>query len=340
MSVLTRLIESHWQQPRLWLTCLLYPLSRLFQVVAGLRTALYRSGCLKSVRLNVPVIVVGNLHAGGVGKTPVTAALAQSLRQQGIRVGIVSRGYGRESQETLLVDVRGDAADYGDEPLLLAQKTGVPLAVGRDRAAAAQLLLQHFPATQIILSDDGLQHYRLARDMEIVVFPAGDARRQRLDVLPNGPLREPLSRLRDADALIISNDEQHVTPTFRLPEKVCLYRSRLFQQDFYALNQPERTVAADFFAGKKVVALAAIARPQRFFNTLAQLNIHPTAHIALPDHAALSADDIPSDADIVLVTEKDAVKLARFALPQVWVLPVYAIITPDLSAEIISRYVR
>lgn len=333
MSNFAQLIEAHWQQPRRWLSAVLFPLSRLFALIATSRAWLYRKGIFKSEQLAVPVIVIGNLHAGGSGKTPVTAAIAQALGERGLQVGIISRGYGRSSSETLLVNTAGTATEYGDEPLLLARTTGVPVVVGADRVAAGRLLLEKFPATQIILSDDGLQHYRLARTMEIVVFPAADLTRKN-DVLPNGALREPLSRLQHADAVLLSNDDAHAILPAWFPQNLPVYRSHLDYADFYALNQPEQTVPASFFTDKKVAALAAIGRPQRFFNALQHMGLTLSATIILPDHAPLRPAQIPQEVDAVIVTEKDAVKLAAFALPQVWVLPVCAIIPPDLVSEI------
>ena len=189
---LQRIIERHWQQPNLLLTILLYGFSRLFQAAVSLRRRLYLSGCLKSEKLPLPVVVVGNLHSGGTGKTPVTAALVRELRRQGVAAGIVSRGYGRRSGDVHVLNDNSSAAEAGDEPLMLYRQTGAPVAVGTDRAAAARALIAAHPELTLLVCDDGLQHYRLARDLEIVVYPAADAGR-RPDLLPNGSLREPLS---------------------------------------------------------------------------------------------------------------------------------------------------
>ena len=326
------ILEQHWQRPKWWLTPLLWPLARLFQVLAALRRYAYARGWLQQQHLPCAVAVVGNIHAGGVGKTPITAALASGLRARGVAVGIVSRGYGRRSKEVLLLDQYSRAADVGDEPLMLWRQTGVPVAVGAQRFQAAQALLAAHPETQLILCDDGLQHYALARDWEIVVFPAADVAR-RLDLLPNGGLREPLSRLHTVDALVVSqgsaDDVARLRQNQGLPPQLLVCASRIRAGRLYRLNTPAHTVTAGELAGKPIAALAAIARPQRFFDALRDLGLPPVLCKALPDHAELTPADLPV-AEIVIITEKDAVKLAAYDLPQVWVLPIEAHTEPDL----------
>ncbi|MFD1244450.1 tetraacyldisaccharide 4'-kinase [Paralysiella testudinis] len=326
------ILEQHWQRPKWWLTPLLWPLARLFQALAALRRYAYARGWLQQQHLPCAVAVVGNIHAGGVGKTPITAALASGLRARGVAVGIVSRGYGRRSKEVLLLDQHSRAADVGDEPLMLWRQTGVPVAVGAQRFQAAQALLAAHPETQLILCDDGLQHYALARDWEIVVFPAADVAR-RLDLLPNGGLREPLSRLHTVDALVVSqgsaDDVARLRQNQGLPPQLLVCASRIQAGRLYRLNTPAHTVAAGELAGKSIAALAAIARPQRFFDALRDLGLPPVLCKALPDHAELTPADL-SVAEIVIITEKDAVKLAAYDLPQVWVLPIEAHTEPDL----------
>ena len=326
------ILEQHWQRPKWWLTPLLWPLARLFQALAALRRYAYARGWLQQQHLPCAVAVVGNIHAGGVGKTPITAALASGLRARGVAVGIVSRGYGRRSKEVLLLDQYSRAADVGDEPLMLWRQTGVPVAVGAQRFQAAQALLAAHPETQLILCDDGLQHYALARDWEIVVFPAADVAR-RLDLLPNGGLREPLSRLHTVDALVVSqgsaDDVARLRQNQGLPPQLLVCASRIRAGRLYRLNTPAHTVTAGELAGTPIAALAAIARPQRFFDALRDLGLPPVLCKALPDHAELTPADLPV-AEIVIITEKDAVKLAAYDLPQVWVLPIEAHTEPDL----------
>lgn len=334
---LHQLIEQHWQHPKGWLLPFLWPLSRMFQALAALRRTAYARGWLRRHRLPCALVVVGNIHAGGVGKTPITAALALALREHGMAVGIVSRGYGRQSKETVVLNQYSTAAQVGDEPLMLHQHTGVPVAVGRDRFQAARALLASYPDIRIIIADDGLQHYALARDMELVVFPAADVGR-RLDLLPNGVLREPLACLRTADAVVVSNgtadDAARLRSVLRLPESLLVCHSRTLAGRLYRLNAPQQTAIAADFVGKTVAAVAAIARPHRFFDALWELGLVLSACKALPDHAPLTAADLPV-ADAVVITEKDAVKLTGQPLPQVWVLPVCAIIPPELPQNVL-----
>jgi len=204
MPKLHQIIERHWQRPNPFLSFLLKPLSKLFAKIAAKRRDDFVSGRLKSEKLPVPVVVVGNIHAGGTGKTPIVAALVSGLQEKDIKVGIISRGYGRKRKAVHVLNAESRAEDAGDEPLLLFRKTGAPTAVGSSRAEAGRALLAAHPDIGLIVADDGLQHYALRRDVEIAVFPAADTGRTDLDLLPNGSLREPLSRLDSVDAVVVS----------------------------------------------------------------------------------------------------------------------------------------
>lgn len=339
-------IESHWQQPKWWLTLLLWPVSRLFQAAAALRRYLYRSGCLKTAKLAIPVVVVGNLHAGGTGKTPITAALVQQLQQRGIRVGIISRGYGRSLKHAHVLNPASTAAEAGDEPLMLYRQTAAPTAVAASRHAAGLALLAAYPAIQIIICDDGLQHYALHRDLEICVFPAASIC-QRSDVLPNGGLREPLSRLQTVDALIFSNADKHsqsslnafVQAVFRQPENTpSIFNSHIAAHAPYRFTNPTETlVSGNLKPHQTCAAAAAIANPQRFFDSLHALGFKLAQTQILSDHAVLDTAALPQ-ADYVFVTEKDAAKLPADAPQNVWVLPIHAIITPDLADFVCRRF--
>lgn len=325
-------IESHWYRPQWWLTLALAPLSWLYGTVAALRRLGYRQGWYRAERLPVPLVVIGNINVGGVGKTPLALALIEALSARGVPVGIVSRGYGGSLREPALISAETDPALCGDEPLLLAA-AGVPVAVGRDRPAAARLLLARHPDLELLLCDDGLQHYRLARDLEIAVLDGarglGNGR-----LLPAGPLREPATRLRTVDALVINGDVRAPLP---LPPGVPQFAMRLAPDDAYRLSDPAERRAPGGFAGLRVVALAGIGHPQRFFDTLQALGIRPVREIAFPDHHAYRAEDLPDDADAILVTAKDAAKLRRFNHDKLWVLPVRARLAPDLADWILAR---
>ncbi len=308
---------------------LLYPLSLVFRALAAARRLLYRSALLASLRLPVPVIVVGNISVGGTGKTPLTLWLAQQLIENGWHPGIVSRGYTRDGRqkETPHEVTSDDSADaVGDEPLLMAQRALCPVWIGRDRPAAAQALLQAHPECDIILSDDGLQHYRLKRDVEIVVVD-GARRFGNGLLLPAGPLREPVSRLRKADAVVVNGGEARGSE----------FAMRLEGTRFYNLLNPEMVVSAGEFAGQRLHAIAGIGHPQRFFRHLQQLGLACKTH-AFPDHHRYMAGDIAfADADAILMTEKDAVKCAAFATEQCWVLRVDAQPSPALTQLILKK---
>ncbi len=310
------------------LAWLLLPVGMLFFIVAALRRIAYRQGWLRSCRLPVPVVVVGNLIVGGAGKTPLTLWLAQRLRALGRRPGIVSRGYRRSTRDVREVGAGDTAQEAGDEPLLLARRSGCPVFVGADRFTAAQALLEAHPDCDLILCDDGLQHYRLARDVEIAVIDRRGLM-NRLP-LPAGPLREPASRLFEVDACVLH--EARITP----PVGVACFRMQLLGQRFYRLDDPNRTCDARELTGQKLHAVAGIGEPQRFFDHLARLGLSFEAH-AFPDHHHYQASDLAFDGDAILMTEKDALKCPGLARLPVWVLPVEARVEPDLARFVLEK---
>ena len=304
MPKLHQIIERHWQSPNPFLSLLLKPLSKLFAKIAAKRRDDFVSGRLKSEKLPVPVVVVGNIHAGGTGKTPIVAALVSGLQEKGVKVGIISRGYGRKSKAVHVLNTASS------------------------RAEAGRALLAAHPELELIVTDDGLQHYALQRDMEIAVFPAADTGRTDLDLLPNGSLREPLSRLASVDAVVVSGGKADAA--FKPSEN--MFVSHIETGRIYRLNRPFEKLDLEGLGNQTVAAVAGIAKPERFFNTLQSMNIALKQTVALPDHADITAADLP-DADVVIITEKDAVKFSDgHGLNHVWVLPVYAIIEPDLAA--------
>lgn len=327
------LIERHWQKPYPVLSFLLKPLSGLFAKIAVKRRTDFLSGKRQSEKLSVPVVVVGNIHAGGTGKTPIVAALVSGLQEKGVKVGIISRGYGRKSKAVHVLNAASRAEDAGDEPLLLFSKTGAPTAVGSSRAEAGRALLAAHPDIGLIVADDGLQHYALRRDVEIAVFPAADTGRTDLDLLPNGNLREPLSRLDSVDTVVVSGGKADAL--FRPSEN--MFHSRIEAGRIYRLNNPSEILDTGRLKNQTVVAVAGIAKPARFFDSLRNMGITVKRTVALPDHADISAADLP-DADAVIITEKDAVKFSDgICTDNVWVLPVCAIIEPDLAAFVLER---
>lgn len=333
MKKLHHVFEKHWQNPNPILHFLLSPLSWIFAQIVAKRRTRFLSGSLKTQKLPVPVVVVGNIHVGGTGKTPITAALVRGLQQQGIRVGVISRGYGRKSREIQLLNAQSTADEVGDEPLMLFRQTGVPIAVGAERYEAGMALLAAYPDLQIIVLDDGLQHYRLARDVEICVFPAADVGRNDLDVLPNGCLRETMNRLNDVDFIVVSHSDAVLMPVSFSAAKPIFYSQTQIGQPYRFTNQQETWFSGSLKNNETCSAVAAIARPQRFFDALRQFGLVLGETRVLPDHAVLDVNDLP-DADYVFITEKDAVKLSENVPNHIWVLPISATITPDLAAAV------
>ncbi|WP_018229515.1 tetraacyldisaccharide 4'-kinase [Methyloversatilis universalis] len=308
---------------------LLWPLSMLFGLVAAVRRAAFAAGLLRSTRLPVPVVVVGNIIAGGAGKTPLTLHLARELSARGYRPLIVTRGYGGEADTPHPVSADGDATRSGDEAVLLARRSGVPVWQGRQRAAAALAGLAAHPECDLVLCDDGLQHYALARDIEIAVVDRRGLMNRLL--LPAGPLREPPARLRTVDAVVLNGTAEALAsgqPTFRM---------RLEGRVFHRLDAPERTADAQDLRGLRLHALAGIGEPARFFDHLRALGLNFVAH-PFPDHHVYQPQDVAfPECDALLLTEKDAVKCHGLLSTPIWVLPVEARLDPDLAAFVLGR---
>jgi tetraacyldisaccharide 4'-kinase len=296
----------------------LLPLAWAFGALAALRRACYRAGLLRAQRLPVPVLVVGNLIAGGAGKTPTTIAVVQLLLRHGFRPGIVSRGHGRRSDGIVDVGVDTDVGDSGDEPLLLRIRLGVPVVVGRDRVAAALALLRLHPATDIIVSDDGLQHLRLARDAQVLVFDARGVGNGWL--LPAGPLREPLREAPPPRSLVLYNA---AAPTTAWPGHVAT--ARLGGAASLAAWWAGEAATLDTLhelAERPLLAAAGTAQPGRFFNMLSAAGLR-IERLPLPDHHAYATLPWPPGTPDVIVTEKDAVKIRpeHVDATRVWVAP-------------------
>jgi len=322
MTAATRLADA-WYRPRLTaLTVSLVPLSWLFGAAVGVRRAAYALGLLRRRRVGRAVVVIGNLTVGGGGKTPATIALARALSQRGAVPGIVSRGYGGAAVAPTAVGVGDDPAQVGDEALLLAA-SGFPVVVGRDRAAAADALIAANPRCTVILCDDGLQHYALARDVEIVVVD-GARGFGNGHLLPAGPLREPVTRLQSVDAIVRLGVDGPVSADGR--ETTVTHRPLPFRR---VIDDGELADAVAAWRGLRVDAVAGIAHPQRFFALLRSLGIDGDTQ-SFADHHAFVAADLPADADIVVMTQKDAVKCRRFADPRWYYLPIEAELDPRL----------
>jgi tetraacyldisaccharide 4'-kinase len=309
-------------------------LSVPFALTVRLRTRAYASGLLRQHRLKRPVIVVGNVSVGGTGKTPLVIWLVEQLRTQGLRPGVVLRGYGGShaaSGAARLVQPDSDPAQVGDEALLLWRRTGGPVAVGRDRAAAAQLLVT--AGAEVIVADDGLQHLRLARDYEIAVIDAARGVGNGC-LLPAGPLREPRSRLSSVGAVVVNGEGVAGALTSTLGD---VFVMRLVGEQLRPLSGQGEPMPLASFAGRRVHALAGIGNPQRFFSQLAAAGLSVTPH-PFPDHHVYRAGELEfADHLPLLMTEKDAVKCGEFAAPDRWYLPVAANFAPEQAAALLAR---
>lgn len=305
----------------------LLPLGLVFRAAAAVRRRLYTRGWLPVAHMPVPVLVVGNITAGGTGKTPLVIWLAARLRAAGHRPGVISRGYAGRPGDVRAVRVDDSPAVVGDEPLLLARRTGCPVWVGRRRARVARTLLAAHPDVDVLLCDDGLQHYGLARDLEIVVLDAARGVGNGLP-LPAGPLREAVDRIDRVDAVVVNGDGDR--PVVRVPQ----FGMRLVGSRFCNLRVPDREESAGYFAGREVHILAGIGHPARFFDAVAALGVVAKTH-AFPDHHPYTAADMP--AGCVILTEKDAVKCADFAHPDVWMLPVDAEVEQGLETLVLEK---
>ncbi len=331
----TRSLNALWygEEARPLASALLRPLGALYCAAASLRARLYATRVLRPVELPVPVVVVGNISVGGTGKTPLLIWLAGALAARGYRPGIVARGYGGASREwPRSVTPGSDPREVGDEPVLLAQRTGCPVAVGPDRVAAARRLLEQSDV-DVLLADDGLQHYRLARTVEIAVVDGarglGNGR-----CLPAGPLRERPARLARVDALVVNGGGEQrgeagggrdvpsallarLAPPAARPAAIA---ARLETARVYSLADGREAALADF-VGRRVRAVAGIGHPERFFAMLRRAGLEVVPR-PLPDHAPIGAADLAPGAEPVLLTEKDAVKCRAFAPPGVWCVAV------------------
>ncbi|MFE8150928.1 tetraacyldisaccharide 4'-kinase [Brenneria goodwinii] len=320
------MIERIWsgRSPLYWL---LVPLSVLYGFITFLIRQSYRRGWRKSWRAPVPVIVVGNLTAGGNGKTPVVIWLVEQLQRKGYRVGVVSRGYGGKAQHyPLLVDDDVTTAQAGDEPVLIYQRTGAPVAVAPQRRLAVEALLARYPLDMVI-TDDGLQHYALARDIELVVVD-GIRRFGNGWWLPAGPMRERESRLRSVDAVIVNGG------TAQAGEIAMHLTSGMA---INLLSGEKRPVSRL----QNVVAMAGIGYPQRFFTTLRDAGVSISREEAFADHQSYQPDQLKQltadERQPLLMTEKDAVKCRTFASRNWWYLPVDAVLAEPQAARLIGR---
>jgi tetraacyldisaccharide 4'-kinase len=316
----------HWRS-RGAIAWLLWPVSLLFGVVISVRRFLYKIRIFSSTHPGIPVIVVGNLTAGGSGKTPLVLRVAEILKEHGWKPGIVSRGYGGSTQNPVAATIASDPAEVGDEPILLARRSGCPVWVAPERVAACRVLRRENPECNVIVTDDGLQHYALRRDIEICVVDGKGIGNGFLQ--PAGPLRERRSRLRSVDAVVA-----HGAPD------VQGFGMVLEGDKLVRFTDARDVRAAKSFAGQRVHAVAGIGDPKRFFLQLARFGLKVVPH-PFPDHHAFRAEDFAfGDSDPIVMTEKDAVKCKRIAAGlqvQFWVFPVSASLDPAFERRLLER---
>ena len=337
-----------WRQ-RGTLAWLLLPLTLLYQALVGVRRCLFAIGLWRCERADCTVLVVGNTIVGGAGKTPTVIAVVQHLQRRNIAVGVVSRGYGRNTHATMAVGPTSAAADVGDEPLLIARATNAPVFVGRQRMAAARALCAAYPQVQVIVCDDGLQHYRLYRDLEICVFDNRGIGNGWM--LPSGPLREPWPRRllhrcgqSAATTLVLHTGSQPTFAGYRAQRALAPYALRAD-----GARVPLATLAANA-ATRPVLALAGIAQPDQFFNMLQDAGLTPGNTLALPDHCDFAQLDTRAwQEQQVVCTEKDAVKLWH-VVPDALAVPLLqtidhaffaqldTLLAPLLAARLSSRH--
>ncbi|MEY3975375.1 MAG: hypothetical protein RLZZ33_430 [Pseudomonadota bacterium] len=330
VSRLRRWLEGVWYEGRSG-AALLAPLAVLFGFVSNLRRLAYRWGLRPRYRASVPVVIVGNLSVGGTGKSPVVAALVDALQRRGLRVGILARGYGVKLREPREVLPGVAASEVGDEPLMHALASGARVVVCPDRAAGARHL--ESLGVDVIVADDGLQHYGLDRDLEIVVIDAlrgfGNGR-----LLPAGPLREPATRLASVDYVIVNGGSQgHADWVGRYGQ----LELRLFPAAARRVDDPRQWRALESFRDQRVHAVAAIGNPQRFFDLLRQSGLEIEEHAFADHHVFAPADLAFEDGGAILMTSKDAVKCRSFTQERIWELPVTARLSPDEGQGLIDR---
>ena len=319
-------LDDYWYSRNLLAWCL-WPLSLVFCLVSLLRKFLYKINLLKTPDIPVPVIIVGNISVGGTGKTPLLIALCKELQIQGFKPGIISRGYGGQALSwPQNVKPDSQAQQVGDEPVLIARQTGCPVVVGPDRVRDARQLLADNDCN-IILSDDGLQHYRLQRNIEIAVVDASRLAGNGF-CLPAGPLREPMGRLKSVD-MVVYNGGDSQAMSFSLGHG-----------HLVSVNNEHDHLALQSLKHKQVHAVAGIGHPDRFFSLLEASGIELIKH-RFVDHYNYTADDLCFNDDLpILMTEKDAVKYFQYATARHWYLPVSATLDDEFSRQLLERLER
>jgi len=323
-------LDTYWYKPTPFsrlLLLLLLPLSWLYCAVSSIRRKLYLSGVIESVKADVPVVVIGNIVVGGSGKTPLLIALCEYVKSKGLKPGVVSRGYGGSFSGVKQLDDSDTAELVGDEPLMIYRRAGVPVVVSADRASAVETLLADNDC-DVVFSDDGMQHYRMSRDMEIAVIDAGRRFGNGL-CLPAGPLRERMTRLDDVDLVVYNGGSEN------------LASYTLQALNFIKLDSDTELSLSDFKASlepsTKLHAVAGIGNPSRFFDQLRASGLDIHEHGFADHHHYQNTDFEGWQQDSIIMTEKDAVKCSGLALKDAWYLPVEAVFSDELEAQLVIQ---
>ena len=304
---------------------LLIPLSIFFYFFSSLKKYLYKNEFLKIIKIQVPVLIVGNITLGGTGKTPLALDLIEKFLRKGFKPAVISRGYRGGAKNITEVFVSSDVSDVGDEALLIKTKSKIPVFIGKDRVSAAKNLLKKYPETSIIISDDGLQHHRLARDYEIVVV---DSQRQFGNglIFPAGPMREGISKLKQVDAVVYKGTNSNSN----------FYQMKYITKHFKNLLTSKKAIFKDI-QDKKIVAITAIGNPENFFSTLEGYDLE-FKKATFNDHYLFNKNDFIKYADYnIVMTEKDAIKCKKFATKNFWVLPLETKVDERLFRNILKK---
>jgi tetraacyldisaccharide 4'-kinase len=308
----------------------LWPLSKIYLCIINTRKFLYKHKIFKSYKLNVPIIIVGNITVGGVGKTPLVIYLAEILKKQGLKPGIISRGYKGQAKEPQIVTINSSPNLVGDEPVLIAKRTNCPIVVGKNRVKAAKYLLKNF-SVDVVISDDGLQHYALERDLEIIVID-GERYFGNGYCLPLGPLREPQAKLNSADLLIINGGEKDdIKDNIKIKEINKIVNMQIKSDKLYNVKDLNKFCALSSLLTTKVHAIAGIGNPYKFFDYLKAKGFEIIEHI-FSDHYVFKGKDLFfNDNYPVIMTEKDAIKVKFFAKENFWCLPINVVLSQDFD---------
>ena len=304
---------------------LLIPFSIFFYLVSILKNYFYKNGFLKTIKIKVPVLIIGNITLGGTGKTPLALDLIEKFLRKGLKPALISRGYGGRAKKITEVFEFSDVSVVGDEPLLIKAKSKIPVFIGKDRVSVAKTLLKKYPKTSIIISDDGLQHQRLARDYEIIVV---DSQRQFGNglIFPAGPLRESISKLKHVDAVVYKGASNNSN----------FYQMKYITKHFKNLLTNKKTMLKSI-QDKKIVAISAIGNPDNFFSTLENYNLE-FKKVTFNDHYLFNKNDFIKYADYnIVMTEKDAIKCQKFATKNFWVLPLETEVDERLFRNILKK---